>query len=190
MRIAADEDGNIVVGYMVWPSARCQIISRFDKTNYIDNFPFSGRSKHVAVDMDDKYIHVAWLGMDGVYGIYYARRNKAPNSPWSTVIKVYQPPNYPPDRPFIQVGSRDSIPQLVYLHNVEGGGREMHHRTFRNNKFTEAYLRRKGDRDLPPAADDGAGQQQPDHPHPDLGGRRRARTTIGSRTANGAACSV
>jgi hypothetical protein len=140
VRIAADEDGNLVIGYMVWPAARCQTISRFNKVVYNDAFPFAGRSKHVCVDVDDKYIHATWLGMDGVYAIYYARRNKAPNSPWGSIIKVYQPPNYPPDRPYIQVGTRDSVPQLVYLHNVEGGGREMHHRSLRNNKFSEVYM--------------------------------------------------
>jgi hypothetical protein len=139
IRLSVDNDGNLFVAYMIWPAGRCQTFSRFGTTIYLDPFPFVGRSKHVAVAADDKYVHIGWMGMEGNYGIYYARRNKVPNAPWTTVIKVIEPLLAPPDRPFIGVGS-DQIPQMLYLKGLEGGGREIHHRSFKNNKFSDPHF--------------------------------------------------
>lgn len=134
VRLAVDADQNLFVTYMIWPDARCQTISRYGDKVYIDAFPKIGRSKHTCVAVDDNFVHIAWIQMEGSYCVYYARRANRAGSSFSTVLKVIQP-SLPPDRPDIAT-SKDGGVHLVYLRSVPAGGREIQYRTWKGGGFT------------------------------------------------------
>lgn len=89
LRIAADENNNVFIAFMIWPAARCQFISKYGGTVKEETWPMSGRSKHPDVAVDSNYVHVAWQQLWGSnYTIAYNRRSNNQTANWGTNIDV------------------------------------------------------------------------------------------------------
>ncbi len=89
LRIAADENNNVFIAFMIWPAARCQFISKYGGTVKEEGWPMSGRSKHPDVVVDSNYVHVAWQQLWGSnYTIAYNRRSNTQTGNWGANIDV------------------------------------------------------------------------------------------------------
>jgi PKD repeat protein len=89
LRIAADENNNVFIAFMIWPAARCQFISKYGSTIREEAWPMTGRSKHPDVSVDSNYVHVAWQQLWGSnYTIAYSRRSNSSGASWGADIDV------------------------------------------------------------------------------------------------------
>jgi len=89
LRTAADENDNVFIAFMIWPSARCIFISKYGGTINQETWPMTGRSKHPDVAVDANYVHVAWQQLWGsTYTIAYSRRANSLGAKWGSAIDV------------------------------------------------------------------------------------------------------
>jgi hypothetical protein len=89
LRIAADENDNVFLAYMVWPAGRCQFISKFGSLIQLEAWPMDGRSKHPDVAVDSNFVHIAWQQLWGSeYTIAYCKRGNSASGRWQTVVDV------------------------------------------------------------------------------------------------------
>lgn len=89
LRMAADENDNVFIAFMIWPDARSLFISKYGGTITQESWPMSGRSKHPDVAVDANYVHIAWQQLWGSrYTIAYSRRYNQPGAKWGSVIDV------------------------------------------------------------------------------------------------------
>lgn len=138
VRLAVDDDHNVIVSYMQWPNARCGILSRYQDKVYLDPFPMGGRSKHPSVAVDNNYVHVTWQQLEGSeYTVRYARRSNTPGSAWTLSQKVVASGAH---RPFIRTDKNDLL-HLVYMKDEPGGTkRDIHYRRWKGAVFSGSYM--------------------------------------------------
>jgi PKD repeat protein len=114
LRAAADENDNAFLAFMIWPSARCQFISKYGSVVKLETWPMSGRSKHPDVAVDANYVHVAWQQLwDRDYTVAYCRRANTVNGKWQTVIDIKDGIH----RPRIAVDS-SRVPHVFYMADI------------------------------------------------------------------------
>ncbi len=109
LRMAADENNNVFLAYMVQPAARCQFISKYGNTVRLETWPLTGRSKHPDVAADSSNIHITWQHLWGDYTIAYSRRPNTPNGSFGSPIDVRDGIH----RPRIAVDP-DRVPHVFY----------------------------------------------------------------------------
>jgi hypothetical protein len=138
VRLAVDNDHNVIVGYMMWPIARCGVLSRYGDKVYFETFPMSGRNKHASVAVDENYVHVTWQQLEGSeYTIRYARRQNKAGAAWSLNQKIVVSGGH---RPFVRVDT-NSVPHLVYMKDEPGGTRrDIHYRIWRGSSFSGSTM--------------------------------------------------
>ncbi len=89
LRMAADENDNVFIAFMIWPAARCQFISKYGGSVTMESWPMTGRSKHPDVTVDSSYVHIAWQQLWGSnYTIAYSRRSNKQGANWGSAIDV------------------------------------------------------------------------------------------------------
>jgi hypothetical protein len=134
VRLTVDDDHNLYMAYMVWPSARSSSFSYVNGKVTDDTFPMTGRSKHPFMAIDDKYVHMIWVQMLGEYTIQYARRDKAPGSKWSRIVQLA---NGTVDRPTCRV-DHDGGFHAIYLKTGQGESKRRiyYHYMENNGAFT------------------------------------------------------
>ena len=89
LRIAVDENDNVFIAFMIWPSARCIFISKYGGAVNQEVWPMTGRSKHPDVSVDANNVHVAWQQLWGSnYTIAYSRRANSLGAKWGGAIDV------------------------------------------------------------------------------------------------------
>lgn len=83
LRVAADNNGNVAVTTMHWPSAVCILCTKYGDQIGIEEFPGEGRFKHPDCDMDENFIHVVFQYDSGNgYVAQHAVRANTPNGQW------------------------------------------------------------------------------------------------------------
>lgn len=135
LRVAADENGNVFIAYMVQPAARCQFISKYGSSVKLESWPMSGRSKHPDVTVDSSFVHIAWQQLWGkLYTIAYCRRSNTVNGSWQTVIDVRDGIH----RPRIGVDP-NRVPHVLFMADASTA-RDSIYKYWTGNGFSSAFV--------------------------------------------------
>jgi hypothetical protein len=137
LRLAVDGSNNVFVVFMVWPEARCRIITKYGSSVSTQNFPVAGRSKHPDVAADSRFIYIAWQHMDGGdYTIMTQRRNNSAGGSWLPAVDLKvtqaQKPRTDPD------DGRNQ--QLVYWIKDTTSSRKLLHRRWLGSSYSAAKV--------------------------------------------------
>lgn len=134
LRMAADENNNVFLAYMIQPAARCQFISKYGNSVRLETWPLTGRSKHPDVAADASNIHITWQHLWGDYTIAYSRRPNTANGSFGSAIDVRDGIH----RPRIAVDS-DRVPHVFYQQDYSTSRRSIY-KYWTGNGFSPMYV--------------------------------------------------
>jgi PKD repeat protein len=136
MHIVADENNNIFVVFMIWPSANCQFVCKYGTTVRQEAWPMSGRSKHPGVAVDSDFVHVAWQQLWGrEYTIAYCKRANSLNGKWERVIDVKDGIH----RPSIAVDP-NRVPHVFFMEANGEVGRNSVYKYWTGSGFSPKFI--------------------------------------------------